>query len=187
MSARSQGSAVRALLEEAIAAWEGGDAALAESRCRDALAHDAEDVAALLLLGVVLRQRDPAAAYIALAAAAERDPRNADAWFHLGNLHREQQRFAAAVAAYESATALAPSHPGLHNNLGLALEGAGHPERAAAAYRTALAAQPGQDVYKLTPDQVAVWRKAAEPLKAKWASQVKDADTVFGELQTELK
>jgi predicted O-linked N-acetylglucosamine transferase (SPINDLY family) len=143
MSARSQASAVRTLLAEAVAAWEGGDAALAESRCRHALAHDAEDVAALLLLGVVLRQRDPAAAYIALAAAAERDPRNANAWFHLGNLHREQQRFAAAVAAYESATALAPSHAGLHNNLGLALEGAGDPERAAAAYRAALAAQPG--------------------------------------------
>ena len=34
---------------------------------------------------------------------------------------------------------------------------------------------------------VAAWRKAAEPLKAKWASQVKDADVVFAELQAELK
>ena len=45
----------------------------------------------------------------------------------------------------------------------------------------------GHEVYKLTPDQVAAWRKAAEPLKAKWAAQVKDADAVFGELQAELK
>jgi hypothetical protein len=45
----------------------------------------------------------------------------------------------------------------------------------------------GHDVYRLTPDQTAAWHKAAEPLKAKWASQVKDADTVFGELQAELK
>ena len=45
----------------------------------------------------------------------------------------------------------------------------------------------GHEVYKLTPDQVAAWHKAAEPLKAKWASQVKDADAVFGELQAELK
>ena len=37
-----------------------------------------------------------------------------------------------------------------------------------------------------TPEQVAAWRKAAEPLKAKWAAQVKDADAVFGELQAEL-
>ena len=42
-------------------------------------------------------------------------------------------------------------------------------------------------MYKLTPDQVAAWHKAAEPLKAKWAAQVKDADAVFGELQSELK
>jgi hypothetical protein len=50
-----------------------------------------------------------------------------------------------------------------------------------------LTAEPWQDVYKLTPEQVAAWRKAAEPLKAKWASQVKDADAVFAELQAELK
>ena len=79
----------------------------------------------------------------AALAAAERDPRHADPPFHLGNLYREQGRFAAAVAAYEAAAALAPDHPGLRNNLGLAHEGAGDPERAIAAYRAALAAQPG--------------------------------------------
>jgi len=55
------------------------------------------------------------------------------------------------------------------------------------AGRDMIAAESGHDVYKLTPDQVGAWRKAAEPLKAKWASQVKDADTVFAELQAELK
>jgi TRAP-type C4-dicarboxylate transport system substrate-binding protein len=55
------------------------------------------------------------------------------------------------------------------------------------AGRDLLAAEPGHDVYKLTPDQVAAWHKAAEPLKAKWASQVKDSDAVLGELQAELK
>jgi TRAP-type transport system periplasmic protein len=50
-----------------------------------------------------------------------------------------------------------------------------------------LAAEPSHDIYKLTPEQEAAWRKAAEPLKAKWASQVKDADTVYGELVAELK
>src|SRR5208282_523871 len=79
----------------------------------------------------------------ALAAAAERDPGNADAWFQLGNLHREQQRFAAAVTAYASAVRLAPAHPALRNNLGLALEGAGDPQGASAEYRAALEAQPG--------------------------------------------
>ena len=55
------------------------------------------------------------------------------------------------------------------------------------AGRDMVAAEAGHDVYKLTPDQVAAWRKAAEPLKAKWASQVKDADAVFAELRAELK
>ena len=47
----------------------------------------------------------------------------------------------------------------------------------------------GHEVYKLTPEQVAAWRKAAEPLKAKWAAAVKgaDAETVYAELVAELK
>jgi TRAP-type C4-dicarboxylate transport system substrate-binding protein len=50
-----------------------------------------------------------------------------------------------------------------------------------------IAAEPGHEVYKLTPDQVAAWRKAAEPLKAKWAAHVQNADKVFSDLQDELK
>jgi TRAP-type C4-dicarboxylate transport system substrate-binding protein len=55
------------------------------------------------------------------------------------------------------------------------------------AGRARIAAEPGHDVYKLTPEQVAAWRKAAEPLKAKWAAHVQNADKVFGDLQAELK
>ena len=52
-----------------------------------------------------------------------------------------------------------------------------------------LAALPGHEIYKLTAEQVAAWHKAAEPLKAKWASQVKgvDPDTIYNDLVTELK
>jgi TRAP-type C4-dicarboxylate transport system substrate-binding protein len=55
------------------------------------------------------------------------------------------------------------------------------------AGRDKIAALPGHEVYKLTAEQVAAWRKAAEPLKAKWAERVKDSDTVFQGLVTELK
>ncbi len=54
------------------------------------------------------------------------------------------------------------------------------------AGRARIAAETGHDVYKLTQEQVAAWRKAAEPLKAKWAAQVKNSAAVFGELQAEL-
>jgi TRAP-type C4-dicarboxylate transport system substrate-binding protein len=54
-----------------------------------------------------------------------------------------------------------------------------------------LAAMPGHDVYKITPEQIALWRKAAEPMKAKWAAQVKaagyDPDAVYADLVGELK
>lgn len=133
----------RIALRDARAAWERGDAAQAESRCRDALAADASEARAWALLGVILRKRDPAAAQDALAAAIDREPRNADAWFHLGNLHREQRRYSEAIAAYETAAVAAPDNPSVHNNLGLALEGAGDSQRAEAEYRAALARAPG--------------------------------------------
>ena len=44
-------------------------------------------------------------------------------------------------------------------------------------------AEPGQEVYKLTPEQLAEWKKSAEPLKQKWAKDVKkaggDPDTIM--------
>jgi TRAP-type C4-dicarboxylate transport system substrate-binding protein len=51
-------------------------------------------------------------------------------------------------------------------------------------------AEPGQEVYKLTPDQTAAWKKAAEPLFKTWADGVKktgiDADAAMTELKASL-
>ena len=51
--------------------------------------------------------------------------------------------------------------------------------------------EPGQNVYSLTPAQIAMWRKAAAPLEAKWASQAKkagvDPTAVLNELKADLK
>ncbi|HEY2970222.1 MAG TPA: tetratricopeptide repeat protein, partial [Casimicrobiaceae bacterium] len=135
--------AARIALREAGVAWKQGNAALAEARCRNALAFDPHHAAAWTLLGVVLRRRDPVAARAALAQALKSDPNQPDAQFQLGNLYREQGRYAEAVAAYEAAIALTPPHPGLLNNFGLALEAARETDRAASAYRSALAVQPG--------------------------------------------
>ena len=35
---------------------------------------------------------------------------------------------------------------------------------------------PGQEVYTLTPDQLALWKKACEPLVKTWADGVKSKD-----------
>jgi TRAP-type C4-dicarboxylate transport system substrate-binding protein len=52
-------------------------------------------------------------------------------------------------------------------------------------------AQPGQEVYELTPAQLSEWRKAAEPLMKTWADGVRkvgvDPDAAMKELQSELK
>jgi protein O-GlcNAc transferase len=135
--------AARVALRDAGNAWKHEQAALAEARCRDALALDPGAAPAWALLGAILRRRDPDAAHAALIQALISDPNHADARFQLGNLYREQHRYADAVAAYEAALTLVPAHPALLNNLGLALEGADESDRAAAAYRSALAAQPG--------------------------------------------
>jgi len=51
-------------------------------------------------------------------------------------------------------------------------------------------AEPGHEVYQLTPDQLAQWRKAAEPLEKAWADNVRktgvDPDTTLKELKAQL-
>ena len=51
-------------------------------------------------------------------------------------------------------------------------------------------AQEGQEVYKLTPEQTALWKKAAEPLVKTWSDAVKktgvDPDAAMTELKASL-
>jgi TRAP-type C4-dicarboxylate transport system substrate-binding protein len=51
-------------------------------------------------------------------------------------------------------------------------------------------AEPGQEVYSLTADQLALWKKAAEPLVKTWADNVKkagvDPDAALTDLKTQL-
>jgi TRAP-type transport system periplasmic protein len=51
-------------------------------------------------------------------------------------------------------------------------------------------AEPDHEVYKITDDQLAMWKKSAEPLKQKWAADVKraggDPDAIWNELQVSL-
>jgi len=59
------------------------------------------------------------------------------------------------------------------------------------AGRDKIKAQPGKEVYPITAEQLAEWRKAAGPLKAEWEANVRkaghDPDAIFKDLQDELK
>ncbi|OYX80017.1 MAG: C4-dicarboxylate ABC transporter, partial [Bradyrhizobium sp. 35-63-5] len=52
-------------------------------------------------------------------------------------------------------------------------------------------AEAGQDVYDISPAQLAEWQKAAAPLTAQWAEGAKkagiDADAALKELKADLK
>jgi TRAP-type C4-dicarboxylate transport system substrate-binding protein len=50
-----------------------------------------------------------------------------------------------------------------------------------------LAAEPGHEVYQLTPEQVTAWRTAVAPLTARWASKVDNGDKVLDQLKAALK
>jgi TRAP-type C4-dicarboxylate transport system substrate-binding protein len=60
-----------------------------------------------------------------------------------------------------------------------------------AAGREKIKAEAGHEVYPITPEQLALWRKAAEPLTQAWSdgvrkTGVKDPDALLGELKAEL-
>lgn len=50
-----------------------------------------------------------------------------------------------------------------------------------------LAAEPGHQVYKLTPEQLAAWRTAVAPLTTAWAAKVPNGDKVLADLKAALK
>jgi len=59
-----------------------------------------------------------------------------------------------------------------------------------AAGRDKFRNDPGHESYKLTPDQLAAWKKAAEPLQAQWAESVRkqggNPDSIFAALKQSI-
>jgi predicted O-linked N-acetylglucosamine transferase (SPINDLY family) len=89
-----------------------------------------------------LAQGDTGQAEAAWRQALDRDPDQAEALFHLGNLERERGQHDLAVAHYRRALVRAPGHAGVLNNLGLTYEAQGDTGQAEACYREVLAATP---------------------------------------------
>lgn len=85
---------------------------------------------------------DLVGARIALTAVLEIDPRQYDAWYNLGNVHRNEKQFERAAACYRTALGIDPKNHPSHYQLGVVLEAAGHTREAMAAYREAIRTSP---------------------------------------------
>jgi tetratricopeptide (TPR) repeat protein len=78
-----------------------------------------------------------------LRAAMAADPEDARAPYYLGTLLYDRRRYREAIAAWRQAVRLDPAFPTVHRNLGIAeFNVLGRPDRARAAYRRALRADP---------------------------------------------
>ena len=76
------------------------------------LANDSNNPAALSSLGFLMREAgDPKSAEAYFQKLLQRDPRNFVPYLALGDLYTANRDFAQALANYEKAFALAPSHP----------------------------------------------------------------------------
>lgn len=81
-------------------------------------------------------------ARMALTAVLEIEPRQYDAWYNLGNVHRMRQQFEAAAACYAVTLGIDPDNHPAHFWSGVVLEGAGRPADALLAYREAVRTSP---------------------------------------------
>ena len=90
-----------------------------------------------------------------------------DAWSmnNLGLLFLETERADEALPLLTRATELRPEVPVFQNNLGMALEHTGRFKAAAAAYKAALAADPGYDKAKRNLDRVEAVQGDPEEIK----------------------
>jgi TRAP-type C4-dicarboxylate transport system substrate-binding protein len=50
-----------------------------------------------------------------------------------------------------------------------------------------IAAEPGHEIDKLTPEQITAWRVAVAPLTERWATKVENGDAVLADLKAALK
>ena len=77
-----------------------------------------------------------------LRAAAERNPRDAEARIQLGNLYFDSERFEDAVKWYEEAVQVAPQDVNASTDLGISYYYTNQPDRALAQFERSLAIDP---------------------------------------------
>lgn len=133
-----------ALLQQAEAAYAGGNWEHAERLCAQVLAAQPDDVAALNLLATILAQRQrPAEAERHLRRALTVAPANAVLHNNYGNVLRDLRRLPEAAASYQRALELDPRYAVAHGHRGAVLRELGEIGAARACYERALELAPG--------------------------------------------
>jgi tetratricopeptide (TPR) repeat protein len=132
-----------ARLEQALALHHEGRLAAAISLCREVLALEPANGAALHLLGLtVARAGDAQQAVPLLAAAAQLQPGNATVHANLAGALSQAGRHAEALTSYVRALALQPDLAAAHRGRGVALVHLGNAEAALASFERALGLAP---------------------------------------------
>ncbi|HEY2586948.1 MAG TPA: tetratricopeptide repeat protein, partial [Tepidisphaeraceae bacterium] len=130
-------------LESAIELRRAGNLAEAEARCRESLAAEPSNAAALALLGMLLGE---AGRHCDAAAVLERSvvlrPDQPQAWYNLGVARERGGDLTAAARAYRRAVGLAPRFAEAHRRLGSVLYKAGRNAQAAECLRAAVQLRP---------------------------------------------
>ena len=132
-------SSLEALREAARESAHAGDAVAARTLYERLLAIDTDDVEALNYLAVVAGgRRDYQAALALLGRASTAHPLDATTWRNLGMCTLAAGDASGAVAAFDRAVALEPSHASSHLQRAHALERSGRIPESTAAYLRAL-------------------------------------------------
>lgn len=131
-------------IRRALALHSRGARDEAEAVCRSILALQADNLAAMSLLGVILAQsRRSAEAASLLEQVAARSPQDATTHNNYGNVLRDLGRFSKALTSYDRAIAILPDYPDAHYNRGVTLHDLRRDEDALASYARAIALEPG--------------------------------------------
>ncbi len=120
-----------ALAYRALCRQHGGDATGAEKDFRGALAHDADNIAALVNYAILLRAAGrPDEALALLDRAVQVEPTSPIPLVNRASVHRKMGRVDLAEADYRKAIGIAPKNGEAHFGLGQLLDAGGQPEEA---------------------------------------------------------
>jgi eukaryotic-like serine/threonine-protein kinase len=169
---------------------EGGDAMWRDQAlavARRAVELDGQLPAARVSLGFVLLKaglHDEARAELERARAL--DPRNADAWRGLAEIHQTLGEPALAEEAFRRAIALRPTDRAFHDLLGTLYFNSGRPEEAEAEFRKSVELAPDgvQGLRNLAGILIATGRLSEAAALLQRAIQVKPMSTLYGNLGT---